>query len=105
MGMFDGCVQVPGYENCANCHIGGHHKRCSLGSAVKTTMKVQYGVVSEGARSNTGQLLEKARKEQFDLNHLVDQTQRVLNHTQAMLDQKTQEVDALECALRGAQST
>lgn len=29
-GIFDGCVQVAGQRNCANCQIGGRYERCSL---------------------------------------------------------------------------
>lgn len=28
-GIFDGCVQVPGQRQCANCHFGGRAQRCS----------------------------------------------------------------------------
>lgn len=29
-GIFDGCVQVPGHRQCANCHFGDQAHRCSL---------------------------------------------------------------------------
>ncbi|KAJ5792041.1 uncharacterized protein N7503_008019 [Penicillium pulvis] len=109
MGMFDGCVRVPGLENCANCHIGGKNKRCSLGSGILPHMTTRHDVVAGGHISNAQQLLDRARKEQADLQlvlaknqYVVDQMQCVLDQardmldrTQRMLSQKTQEVNAL----------
>ncbi|KAJ5540500.1 hypothetical protein N7494_005576 [Penicillium frequentans] len=80
-------------------------------------MTTRHDAVAGGHTSNAQQLLDRARKEQADLQlvlaknqYVIDQMQCVLDQardmldrTQRMLNQKTQEVNALVDAVKDEQ--